>query len=96
MAGSRSSIGTLARLATLTLILFSALGTDELRGGAPAYTLTDLGTFGSIQSAQALDVNDLGQVAGIALQPRIPLAKRLEDRPRNTGKRLVRLGPRAQ
>ncbi len=66
MAGSRSSIGTLARLATLTLILFSALGTDELRGGAPPYTLIDLGTFGNVQSAQAVDVNDLGQVVGVA------------------------------
>src|SRR5687768_12943930 len=67
MAGSRSSTGILARLATLALILFSTIGTDELRGGAPPYTLTDLGTFGAAQSAQAFDVNDLGQVAGIVL-----------------------------
>src|SRR5687767_6526744 len=66
MARSRSSAGILARLATLALILFSTLGTDELRGGAPPYTLTDLGTFGAAQSAQAFDVNDLGQVVGVA------------------------------
>jgi probable HAF family extracellular repeat protein len=66
MAGSRSSTGILARLATLALILFSTIGTDELRGGAPPYTLTDLGTFGAAQSAQAFDVNDLGQVVGVA------------------------------
>ena len=66
MAGSRSSTAILARLATLTLILVSALGTDELRGGAPPYTVTDLGIFGTVQSAQAFDVNDAGQAAGIA------------------------------
>jgi probable HAF family extracellular repeat protein len=66
MAGSRSSVAILARLAALTLILISALGTDELRGGAPPYIVTDLGIFGTVQSAQAFDVNDAGQTAGIA------------------------------
>ena len=66
MTGSRSSTAVLARLATIALILFSALGTDAPRGAAPPYTVTDLGTFGTVQSAQAFDVNDAGQVVGVA------------------------------
>ena len=48
------------------VILFSALGTEAPRGAAPPYTVIDLGTFGTVQSAQALDVNDAGQVVGVA------------------------------
>jgi probable HAF family extracellular repeat protein len=66
MGGPRSSTAVLAQLATIVLILFSTLGTDAPRGAAPAYTVTDLGTFGTVQSAEAMDVNDLGQVVGRA------------------------------
>ena len=48
------------------MILLSPLGTEAPRGAAPPYTVTDLGTFGTVQSAQALDVNDAGQVVGVA------------------------------
>jgi probable HAF family extracellular repeat protein len=64
MTGSRSAV--VPRLATVALILFSAFDTAAPHGAAPAYTLVDLGTFGTVQSAQALDVNDAGQVVGIA------------------------------
>jgi probable HAF family extracellular repeat protein len=67
MPGSRSSTAVLARFASIALILFTALGTDALRGAAPPYTVIDLGTFSNVQSAQAFDVNDAGQVVGIAL-----------------------------
>jgi probable HAF family extracellular repeat protein len=66
MTGSRSSTAVLARLATIALILFSALGTEAPRGAAPPYTVVDLGTFGNVQSAEALDVNEAGQVVGRA------------------------------
>ena len=66
MTGSRSSTAWLARLATIAVILFTALGTEAPRGAAPPYTVIDLGTFGTVQSAQALDVNDAGQVVGVA------------------------------
>jgi probable HAF family extracellular repeat protein len=66
MTASRSSTAILARLATIALILFSALGTDAPRGAAPPYTIIDLGTFGNVQSAQAFDVNDAGEVVGVA------------------------------
>ena len=66
MTASRSSTAWLARLATIAVILFTAPGTEAPRGAAPPYTVTDLGTFGSVQSAQALDINDAGQVVGIA------------------------------
>jgi probable HAF family extracellular repeat protein len=56
----------MARFVTTVLILFSALGIDTPRGAAPPYTLIDLGTFNNVQSAQALDVNDRGQVVGVA------------------------------
>jgi probable HAF family extracellular repeat protein len=46
--------------------LVSAPATDAPRGAAPSYIVTDLGTFGTVQSAQAFDVNDAGQVVGIA------------------------------
>ena len=93
MAGSRSSTAALARLATIALILFSALGTDAPRGAAPPYTVIDLGTFGTVQSAQAFDVNDARPGRGRRRrQPRIPLAERHEDRSRYPGQRVVRLG----
>ena len=66
MARSRSSTAALARSASIALILFTALGTDAPRGAAPPYTVIDLGTFGSVQSAQAGDVNNAGQVVGVA------------------------------
>jgi probable HAF family extracellular repeat protein len=66
MTVSRSRITVVARLATIVLILFSALGSDTPRTTAPAYSFIDLGTFGNVQSAQAMDVNDAGQVVGIA------------------------------
>ncbi len=65
MTGPRSTTAVLAGLATVTLILFSTHG-REARGAAPPYTVIDLGTFGTVQSAHALDVNDAGQVVGIA------------------------------
>ena len=66
MTGSRSSTAVLAPLATIAVILLSGLGTEAPRGAAPPYTVIDLGTFGTVQSAQALDVNDAGQVVGVA------------------------------
>jgi probable HAF family extracellular repeat protein len=66
MAGSRSSVAAFGRLVTVALIVFSALGTDAPRGAAPPYTLIDLGTFGTVQSAQAADVNDAHQAVGVA------------------------------
>jgi probable HAF family extracellular repeat protein len=66
MVGSRSSTAGLAGTAAIGLIVFSTLGTDAPHGAAPPYTVIDLGTFGSVQSAQATDVNDAGQVVGIA------------------------------
>jgi probable HAF family extracellular repeat protein len=66
MTDSRSWIAVVARLATIAVILFTALGTEAPRGAAPPYTVVDLGTFGTVQSAQAADVNDAGQVVGVA------------------------------
>src|SRR5688572_18664369 len=66
MRGSRSSTVLLARVATVALMLVAALGSDAPRGAAPPYTVIDLGTFGSVQSAEAFDVNDSGQVVGRA------------------------------
>jgi probable HAF family extracellular repeat protein len=66
MTASRSATAVLARLATIAVILFTAPGTEAPRGAAPSYTVIDLGTFGTVQSAQALDINDAGQVVGIA------------------------------
>jgi probable HAF family extracellular repeat protein len=62
----RFSTAVLSRLAASALILMSALATETPRGAAPPYALIDLGTFGTVQSGQALDVNDAGQVVGIA------------------------------
>lgn len=66
MIGSRSWTPVLARLVAVALILFSAVGTDAPRGAAPPYTVVDLGTFGTVQSAEAFDVNDAGQAVGRA------------------------------
>ena len=66
MTALRCSTAVLVRLATIAVILSTPLGTETPRGTAPAYTVTDLGTFGTVQSAQALDVNDAGHVVGIA------------------------------
>jgi probable HAF family extracellular repeat protein len=66
MTGSRSSTAVRARFVGIASILLSALATGTPRGAAPPYTVIDLGTFGSAQSAQAYDVNDIGQVVGIA------------------------------
>jgi probable HAF family extracellular repeat protein len=66
MTGSRSLTAVLVRVATIALILFSALGTSAPRGAAPPYTVIDLGTFSTVQSAQAFELNDTGQVVGIA------------------------------
>ena len=66
MGGPRSSTAVFAQLATIALILFSTLGTDAPRGAAPAYTVIDLGTFSTVQSAEAFDVNDAGKVVGRA------------------------------
>jgi probable HAF family extracellular repeat protein len=65
MTGSRSAPAVVTRLAALVLTLLPALGTDT-RGAAPPYILTDLGIFGNVQSAQAVDVNDAGEVVGVA------------------------------
>lgn len=66
MAAWRSWTGVVARLATIALIVSSAVGTDPPRGAPPPYTVIDLGTFGTVQSAEAFDVNDAGQVVGRA------------------------------
>lgn len=66
MTRSRSSTAVLSGLVTIALILLSGLGSETPRGAAPPYTVTDLGTFGTVQSAQAGEVNDAGQVVGIA------------------------------
>jgi probable HAF family extracellular repeat protein len=66
MAGSRSSTPGLARVAALSLLMLSALATDVPRGAAPSYSVIDLGIFGTIQSGHAYEVNEAGQVVGIA------------------------------
>jgi probable HAF family extracellular repeat protein len=66
MIGSRSWTTVLARVAVVASILFSTVGTDAPRGAAPPYTVIDLGTFGTVQSAEAFDVNDAGQAVGRA------------------------------
>src|SRR5262245_17353898 len=65
MTRSRSSTALLARFVTIAILL-SAPGSEAPRGAAPPYSLIDLGTFGTVQSAQAWDVNDAGHVVGIA------------------------------
>ena len=62
-----SAAGTAAG-AALTLILLPTLATDAARAAAPPgpYAVTDLGTLGTVQSAQAYDINDAGQIVGYA------------------------------
>jgi probable HAF family extracellular repeat protein len=57
-----------AGAAALTLLLLPSIATDGQRAAAPPgpYAVTDLGTFGGIQSAHAFDINDIGQVVGMA------------------------------
>lgn len=64
MAGSRSWTALFVRVATVSIVML-ALAT-ETRAQAPGYTVTDLGTFGTVQSAEAFDLNDSGQVVGRA------------------------------
>lgn len=58
---SASTIG----IAALALILLSVDGQRAATPPGP-YIVTDLGTLGSVQSAQAYDINDSGQVVGYA------------------------------
>jgi probable HAF family extracellular repeat protein len=64
MAGSRSAL--LPRVAIISLLMVLALAPEVPRGAAPSYIVTDLGTFGTVQSAEALEINDAGQVVGRA------------------------------
>jgi probable HAF family extracellular repeat protein len=66
MAGSRSSSSVLTRVGAISLLMLSALAMEVPRGAVPSYSVTDLGTFGTIQSAEAFEVNDAGQVVGRA------------------------------
>jgi probable HAF family extracellular repeat protein len=52
-------------IATLAVILLSTNGQRAATPPGP-YIVTDLGTLGSVQSAQAYDINDSGQVVGYA------------------------------
>ena len=57
-----------AGAAALTLILLPSIAMDGQRAASPPgpYVVTDLGTFGAVQSAHANDINDAGQVVGLA------------------------------
>ena len=65
-AASRSSTEVLARVAAILLLVLFVLATEVPRGVAPSYIVTDLGTFGTVQSAEAFEVNESGQVVGRA------------------------------
>ena len=93
MPDSRSSASILARLAALTLLLISALGTDELRGGAPAvyrYRPRHVRHRPERTGHGRERPRPGGRCRGG--QPRISLAARHEDRPRHPCRRHVRLG----
>jgi len=62
MSGSRSSTAVVA----FSLLILSAPAVEKARGAAPSYNVIDLGTFGTIQSAQAFEVNEAGHVVGYA------------------------------
>jgi probable HAF family extracellular repeat protein len=72
MPGSRSSIARLARVATISLLVFPVFTPEVPRGAAipraaaPSYIVTDLGTFNDVQSAEAFEVNEAGQAVGRA------------------------------
>jgi probable HAF family extracellular repeat protein len=57
-----------AIIATLALILLPTVTMTRPRAAAPPgpYVVTDLGTFGAVQSAQAYSINEAGQVVGYA------------------------------
>ena len=57
-----------AVVATFTLLLLPTAGGHRPRASSPPgpYVLTDLGTFGTVQSAAANDINDAGQAVGYA------------------------------
>jgi probable HAF family extracellular repeat protein len=63
MAGWRSRVRGAAALA---LFIVSAVAIAVPRGAGTSYVVTDLGTFGNVQSAQALELNEAGQVVGYA------------------------------
>ena len=66
----------IAAVLSLIVVVLLPVGADERHSGRlkpvstvtlPGhYVVTDLGTFGTIQSAHAQDVNDAGQVVGVA------------------------------
>ncbi len=58
----------IASITTLAFILLPTLAREGSRAAVPPgpYAVTDLGTFGAVQSAQAYDINDAGQVVGYA------------------------------
>jgi probable HAF family extracellular repeat protein len=66
MAGSRCSPAVLVRVATSSLLTLFAVVTAVARGAAASYTVTDLGTCGTVQSAEAFEVNGAGLVVGRA------------------------------
>jgi probable HAF family extracellular repeat protein len=51
-------------LATLALLLIAALQNERTAAQSATYALTDLGVIGTVQSAEAHDVNDAGQAVG--------------------------------
>jgi probable HAF family extracellular repeat protein len=66
MVGSRSWTAVLPRVATVSLLML-ALAAEAARAQAPSYVVTDLGpAFSGVQSAEAFDLNNSGQVVGRA------------------------------
>jgi probable HAF family extracellular repeat protein len=57
-----------AAVTALPLVLLPTFTTNPARAAAPPgpYAVTDLGTLGTVQSAQAHGINDAGQVVGAA------------------------------